>query len=75
MDRCILPKSPAGPANSTTQPFFLIVIDEDRGVFSVEGPMTDNRPSQGAAHIDRQAPTNLTLVSPTVRQPSAATMP
>jgi len=23
------------------RPFFLIVVDEDRGGFSVEGPMTD----------------------------------
>jgi hypothetical protein len=26
------------------QPFFLIVINEDPGVFLVEGPMTDSRP-------------------------------
>jgi hypothetical protein len=29
-------------ANAET-PFFLIVTDLDRGVFSVEGPMTDDR--------------------------------
>jgi hypothetical protein len=37
-----------------TQPFFLIVIDEDRGVFSVEGPMTDGRPWQYAARKARK---------------------
>ena len=37
-----------------TQPFFLIVIDEDRGVFSVEGPMTDGRPWQSAARKARK---------------------
>ncbi len=26
-----------------TQPFYLIVTDHGRGVFSVEGPMTDDR--------------------------------
>ena len=36
-----------------TRPFFLIVIDEDRGVFSVEGPMTDDRPWQSAARKAR----------------------
>jgi len=25
------------------QPFYLIVSDHDRGVFAVEGPMTDDR--------------------------------
>ena len=28
------------------EPFFLIVIDRDRGVFCVEGPMTDDAPWQ-----------------------------
>jgi hypothetical protein len=27
-----------------TQPFFVILADHDRGFFSVEGPMTDDRP-------------------------------
>jgi hypothetical protein len=31
------------------QPFYLIVADQDRGVFAVEGPMTDDRPWQSAA--------------------------
>jgi hypothetical protein len=35
------------------QPFFLIVFDEDRGVFSVEGPMIDDRPWQSAARRAR----------------------
>ena len=37
-----------------TQPFFLIIIDADRGVFSVEGPMTDGRPWQSAARKARE---------------------
>ena len=36
-----------------TQPFFLIVADYDRGVFSVEGPMTDGRPWNDAARNAR----------------------
>ena len=39
--------------NEPTPPFFLIVIDEDRGVFSVEGPMIDDRPWQSAARKAR----------------------
>jgi hypothetical protein len=35
------------------RPIFLIVIDEDRGVFSVEGPMTDDHPWQSAARKAR----------------------
>jgi hypothetical protein len=31
------------------QPFYLIVTDHDRGVFAVEGPMTDDRPWKEAA--------------------------
>jgi hypothetical protein len=34
-------------------PFFLIVADHDQGFFSVEGPMTDDRPWQNAAHHAR----------------------
>jgi hypothetical protein len=30
-------------------PFFLIVADHDQGFFSVEGPMTDDRPWRNAA--------------------------
>jgi hypothetical protein len=38
------------------RPFFLIVADEDRGVFCVEGPMTDDAPWRAAARhaLDRQ---------------------
>jgi len=38
------------------EPFFLIVADECRGVFSVEGPMTDDAPWRAAARhaLDRQ---------------------
>jgi hypothetical protein len=38
------------------RPFFLIVADEDRGVFSVEGPMTDDAPWRAAARqaLNRQ---------------------
>jgi hypothetical protein len=33
------------------QPFYLVMIDHDRGVFTVEGPMTDDRPwIEAAAH-------------------------
>lgn len=33
--------------------FFLIVADHDQGFFSVEGPMTDERPWQNAARHAR----------------------
>ena len=39
-----------------TAPFFLIVTDHNRGVFSVEGPMTVERPVaqwSGAVTVDR----------------------
>jgi hypothetical protein len=32
------------PRDEPAQPFYLIVTDHDRGVFAVEGPMTDDRP-------------------------------
>jgi hypothetical protein len=41
------------PDSDPTQPFYLIVADHDRGVFSVEGPMTDDRPWQSAAQYAR----------------------
>lgn len=34
-------------------PFYLIVTDHDRGVFAVEGPMTDDRPWNEAASYAR----------------------
>jgi hypothetical protein len=41
------------PDSDPTQPFYLIVADHDRGVFSVEGPMTDDRPWEAAARYAR----------------------
>ena len=41
------------PESDPTQPFYLIVTDNDRGVFSVEGPMTDDRPWNAAARYAR----------------------
>ena len=35
------------------QPFYLIVTDLDRGVFAIEGPMTDSRPWDEAATFAR----------------------
>jgi hypothetical protein len=32
------------PRRRSIDPFFLIVADRDNGVFTVEGPMTDDRP-------------------------------
>jgi hypothetical protein len=33
---------PMADEDEPRRPFFLIVRDEDRGVFSVEGPMSDD---------------------------------
>jgi hypothetical protein len=41
------------PELNPDQPFFLIIIDHDRGVFAVEGPMTDDRPWKEAATFAR----------------------
>ena len=41
------------PDSDPTQPFYLIVTDHDRGVFSVEGPMTDDHPWESAARYAR----------------------
>jgi len=39
------------PDAAPAPPFYLIVTDHDRGVFAVEGPMTDVRPwTEAAAH-------------------------
>ena len=43
------------PDDEAPAPFFLIVIDHDRGVFAVEGPMTDDRPWQAAARNARNS--------------------
>lgn len=40
-------------AQSEAEPFYLIVTDHDRGVFAVEGPMTDSRPWDDAATYAR----------------------
>jgi hypothetical protein len=37
------------PDDEHAVPFFLIVTDHDLGFFSVEGPMTDDRPWNAAA--------------------------
>ena len=37
------------PRDHPAEPFYLIVTDHDRGVFAVEGPMTDERPWKEAA--------------------------
>jgi hypothetical protein len=41
------------PRDDPDQPFYLIVTDHDRGVFSVEGPMADDRPWNEAAREAR----------------------
>jgi hypothetical protein len=41
------------PEPEPNQPFYLIVTDHDRGVFTVEGPMTDDRPWNEAARYAR----------------------
>jgi len=41
------------PEADPPPPFYLIVTDHDRGFFSVEGPMTDDRPWQSAARRAR----------------------
>ncbi len=41
------------PISPSTTPFYLIVADHDRGFFSVEGPMTDDRPWIAAARHAR----------------------
>ncbi len=42
-----------------TAPFFLIVADQDRRVFTVEGPMTDDGPWNLAAGRAREAERNV----------------
>jgi hypothetical protein len=39
--------------NEPEHPLFLIVIDEDRDVFSIEGPMTDPGSPLHAKHATR----------------------
>jgi hypothetical protein len=40
-------------ARDPGQPFYLIITDHNRGVFAVEGPMTDEQPWQSAAREAR----------------------
>ena len=42
------------PEADPDQPFYLIVADLDRGVFAVEGPMTDERAWKDAARHARK---------------------
>ena len=46
-------------------PFYLIVTDEDRSVFSVEGPMTDDRPWQSATREARNRDRRRVTCGPT----------
>jgi hypothetical protein len=41
------------PKDNPTEPFYLVVTDHNRGVFTVEGPMTDDRPWKDAATLAR----------------------
>jgi hypothetical protein len=44
-------QSPTQITPEAAPPFYLVVTDFDRGVFSVEGPMTDAGPwNEGAVH-------------------------
>jgi hypothetical protein len=43
------------------QPFYLIVADHDRGVFAVEGPMTDERPWKDAARYTHDLQRRITI--------------
>jgi len=45
----VMPEQPRSPA-----PFFLIVADFDRRIFTVEGPMTDDGPWNSAAGRARE---------------------
>ena len=40
---------------SRQQPFYLIITDRDNGTFSVEGPMTDDRPWNHAVVVAQKA--------------------
>jgi hypothetical protein len=44
------------PRDNPAGPFYLIVTNHDRGVFAVEGPMTDDRPWQIGCPRGRQPP-------------------
>ncbi len=36
------------PRRKRIEPFLLAVVDEDKGTFTIEGPMTDDRPWNNA---------------------------
>jgi hypothetical protein len=48
------------PDSDPTEPFYLIVADHDRGLFSVVGPMTDDRPWESAARYARDHERHIT---------------
>jgi hypothetical protein len=54
------------PDSDPTQRSYLIVTDHDRGVFSVEGPMTDDRPWESAARYARDHERRVTAAAPSV---------
>jgi hypothetical protein len=60
---------PASNAPSIS-PFYLIVADHDRGFFSVEGPMTDDRPWTAAARQARNSQRHI-VCGPTGPDPTA----
>ena len=51
-------------------PFYLTVADHDRGFFSVEGPMTDDRPWTAAARYARNSQRRV-VCGPTGQDPAA----
>jgi hypothetical protein len=55
---------------TTVETFYLIVTDHDRGVFAVEGPMTDDKHWHDAA---REARNHTNTASPAARPGQTAT--
>ncbi len=53
------------PAPPPTEPFYLIVADHRLGVFSVEGPMTDDQPWQSATRHARDNQQRRVVCGPT----------
>jgi len=53
------------PEPPPTEPFYLIVADHHLGVFSVEGPMTDDQPWQSAARHARDHQQRRVVCGPT----------
>jgi hypothetical protein len=48
----VVRESPMSDARQS-EPFYLIVADHDQGFFSIEGPMTDDKPWNNAARHAR----------------------